>query len=190
MTPFPELKKNVLGRMAESLPAHLSYHSVAHTELVIERCIYIAEKEGLSEDQIRLLRTAALYHDFGFTSVYKDHEEKGCEVVRKELPAHGYSKEDIDKICGMIMATKIPQTPTNIMEKVIADADLEYLGTDKFEEIGDTLFHELKHFNPELSRDEWNDIQIKFMSKHSYHTDYCKQYREWRKEENLESLKQ
>lgn len=190
MTPFKELKKEILERMAKGLPKHLSYHSVEHTQLVIERSIYIGEKEGLSKEQLRLLQTAALYHDFGFTEVYADHEEKGCEIVKKELPAHGYSKKDIEAICGMIMATKIPQTPKNNMEDIIADADLEYLGTNMFQEIGDTLYEELKHFNPALSRKEWDQIQIKFMSNHSYHTSYCKRYREWRKEENLQSLKQ
>jgi hypothetical protein len=29
----------------------------------------------------------------------------------------------------MIMATKIPQTPQNKLEEIIADADLEYLGS-------------------------------------------------------------
>lgn len=190
MTPFKELKNKILDKMAKGLPNHLSYHSVEHTQLVMERSVYIAEKEGLSKKQILLLKTAALFHDFGFTEVYADHEERGCEIVKKQLPAHGYTKDDIDAICGMIMATKIPQTPKNIMEDIIADADLEYLGTNKFKDIGDTLFEELKHFNPKLSRAEWNQIQIKFMSNHSYHTSYCKRYREWRKAKNLRSLKQ
>lgn len=171
------------------MPDHLTYHCVEHTELVIERSEYIGKKEGLNAKDLNLLKTAALYHDFGFTQVYQNHEEKGCEIVKKELPSLGYSAKDIDAICGMIMATKIPQSPSNVMEDVIADADLEYLGSNEFRTIGDRLFVELKHFNPKLSRKEWDQIQIKFMSNHSYHTDYCKRYREWRKQKNLESLK-
>lgn len=188
MTPFAELKEEVLGRMKVELPSYLSYHSVNHTKLVIRRSVYIAEKEGLSKKQIELLQTAALFHDYGFTEVYKDHEEEGCNVVRKELPGHGYSNEDINAICGMIKATKIPQNPQNEMENIIADADLEYLGSNKFKEIGDLLYAELKHFNPMLSIEEWNQIQVKFMSSHHYHTDYCKRYRQWRKRKNLKSL--
>lgn len=188
MKSFESLKKSVLDRMRNQLPSHLTYHCVEHTELVLERSEYIAKKEGLSRKKIELLKAAALYHDFGFTEVYKDHEEKGCEIVKKELPKFGYSDSDIKAICGMIMATKIPQSPKNLMEDIIADADLEYLGSNEFKTIGDRLYKELKHFNSALSRKEWNQIQIKFMSNHDYHTSYCKRYREWRKQRNLESL--
>ena len=189
MTAFKDLRNSVIDRMREQLPAHLTYHCVEHTELVIERSEYIARKEGLSQVKIKLIKTAALYHDFGFTKVYKNHEEKGVEFVKKELPAHGYSPKDIEAICGMIIATKIPQRPQNDMENVIADADLEYLGSNDFELIGNRLYRELKHFNNNLSIKEWNEIQINFMSSHHYHTDYCKRYRQWRKKRNLESLK-
>ena len=190
MTPFAKLKSDVLGRMKKELPNYLHYHSVDHTKLVIRRSVYIAEKTGLPKKDIELLQTAALYHDFGFTKVYKDHEEVGCDIVKEELPKHGYSKADITAICGMIRATKIPQTPKNKLENIIADADLEYLGSNRFKEIGDKLYEELKHFNPKLSRNEWNEIQIKFMSSHHYHTEYCKKYRQWRKQRNLDALKQ
>lgn len=190
MTPFEKLKAEVIQRMRDGLPNHLTYHCVDHTLMVIKRSMYIAEKEGLSKDQLILLKTAALFHDFGFTIVYKDHEEKGCEIVTKELPGHGYSNEQIEAICGMIRATKIPQNPLTLAEMIIADADLEYLGSNQFKPIGDLLYMELKHFNPNLSVKEWNDIQIKFMTGHHYHTHYCKKYRQWRKRRNLNALKQ
>lgn len=54
------------------------------------------------------------------------HEFEGCLIARTALPGFGYTGEDI-MICGMIMATKIPQSPTNILEEIICDADLDYL---------------------------------------------------------------
>ncbi|MBR9918968.1 HD domain-containing protein [bacterium] len=189
MENFQALEKEVYGIMEKELPKHLTYHSIDHTKHVVRRSEYIARAEGCSEAEIRLLKTAALFHDIGFIHTYRDHEEKGCEIVREELPSKGYSNEQIDTICGMIMATKIPQNPQNNLEKIIADADLEYLGTDDFEEIGDLLFKELRHFNPELSRDDWNEIQIKFLKAHHYHTEFCRENRQGRKLENLDSLK-
>ena len=49
-------------------------------------------------------------------------------MAKEELPKFGLSEKDIELICGMIMATKIPQNPKTKLEKIIADADLEYLG--------------------------------------------------------------
>ena len=88
------------------------------------------------------------------------------------------------------MATKIPQTPTNQLERIIADADLEYLGTDDFVRQGNALYEELLHFNPSLSEQAWNELQLTFLEKHDYHTDYCKKYREPKKKENIESVKE
>jgi putative nucleotidyltransferase with HDIG domain len=188
MEEFQRLEEFVYGIMKEQLPSYLTYHSIEHTKHVVERSEFIARKEGESEENIHLLRTAALFHDIGFIATYKDHEEKGCSIVRDELPKRGYTHKEIERICGMIMATKIPQSPTNELENIIADADLEYLGTENFEEIGNLLYEELKHFNPDLSIEAWNEIQMKFLGAHRYHTDYCKANREWKKNENLNSL--
>ena len=142
----------------------------------------------MSADEILLIKTAALFHDKGFIQSDDDHEEKGIHVARTVLPEFGYSGEEIEQIAGMIRATAIPQNPETAAEKILADADLEYLGTDDFLKIGDTLFEEFKFRKPGLTRDEWNQIQISFMKAHKYHTAYCRQYRAPKKQLNLELL--
>lgn len=42
------------------------------------------------------------------------------------------------------MATKIPQSPNNLLEQIICDADPDYLGRDDFWKISNNLYHELK----------------------------------------------
>lgn len=85
----------------------------------------------------------------------------------------------------MIRATIIPQNPTNLLECIIADADLMYLGTDRFETIGETLFKEMKAYGLLNSRNQWNEIQKQFLEKHHYHTEYCRKQYEHRKQQNL-----
>ena len=97
--------------------------------------------------------------------------------------------EQIDQICGMIMATKIPQNPKNQLEKILADADLMYLGTDKFLEIGNTLFEELIANKKIKSEVQWNEIQVSFLNAHTYHTDYCIKNFTLTKNKNLELIK-
>ena len=88
----------------------------------------------------------------------------------------------------MIRATIIPQKPKTKLECILADADLEYLGTDNFEHIGNKLYLELKHYNPNLSLEEWNEIQINFLQSHFYHTSYCIHNRTEGKIKNLNQL--
>ncbi|TDQ17115.1 HD domain-containing protein [Algoriphagus boseongensis] len=185
---FEEIQHIVYRDILEKLPSHLTYHNLEHTNYVLSRAIYLAEKTGITAKEMELLKLAALFHDTGFIDNPKDHEEKGCKIAEGYL-SKDYSKEDLEKIYGMIMATKIPQSPTNDLENILADADLEYLGTDLFEQIGETLFIELKHFNPNFTERAWDELQLVFMEKHHYHTKYCQVNREPKKQENLLKVK-
>lgn len=175
--------------LSEQLPDNLYYHSVEHTLYVLEKTAFIAEKEGVSKSDMFLLKVAALYHDSGFIEGSGNHEAKGCEIARKDLASFDFDPKDIDAICNIIMATKIPQNPQNHLEEIIADADLEYLGTNTFAKTSDLLFKELKENSPKLTAQDWLAIQQDFLSKHKYHTKYCKRYKEHRKVKNLKSLR-
>ena len=185
--PFKEIYQEVTRYLELELPMHLTYHSVEHTKYVVKLSEYIAKKENISPCDIYLIKVAALYHDSGFIISPVKHEAKSCEIAREQLPKYNFSPEEIDKICGMIMATKIPQNPTSKNEEIIADADLEYLGTAKYEQISDQLFDELQHYN-NITEEKWNKIQIDFIKEHQYHTKFCKHYKEFRKQKNLKKL--
>ena len=116
------------------------------------------------------------------------HEEEGIRIAKGFLPLHGYSNEEIDQIAGMILATKIPQQPKTLLEKILADADLYYLGTELFPIVSKQLYHELLYYNPHLSAFDWNQLQISFLQTHHYHTTYCLQHQAGIKERYLKEL--
>lgn len=169
------MKEFVIDLLKKKISPFYYYHNCEHTLYVLEKVAEIAQQENCSAEEIKLLKTAALWHDIGFINVYNDHEEEGCEIAKKFLPGYGYSAEEINKICGMIMATKIPQSPKNKLEEIIADADLEYLGTNNAVETSTHLFMELQHINPSLTKEKWNEIQIAFLKQHHYFTVFCKE---------------
>ena len=78
----------------------------------------------------------------------------------------------------MIMATKMPQSPNNKLEEIIADADLEYLGSVDVAEKATRLFRELQWLNPSLTAAQWKKTQISFLQNHRYFTRFCKDNRE------------
>jgi hypothetical protein len=114
----------------------------------------------------------------------------GCDLVREHLPRFGYNKEEIERICGMIMATKIPQSPNNHLEEIICDADLDYLGRDDFYSIGQSLFEELQAYNVVQDIETWNRIQVGFLTSHGFFTKTNKKRRASVKAEYLEELKE
>lgn len=186
---YQEVKSEIISELQNKLPKHLSYHSVSHIEDVISAARRIGEAEGLSEEQLVLLETAALFHDTGFLYGSKDHEEKSCEIAQDYLPKYGYSQSQIDLIKGMIMATKIPQSPKNHFEEILADADLDYLGRDDFFTIGDKLYEELAMFGMISSERDWNLLQERFLENHHYFTKTAIEDRASKKAENLAIIK-
>lgn len=185
---FQNIERHVFQVLESKLPSYLTYHSVEHTRYVLKKAIFIASKENVSKDDLILLKIAALYHDIGFIKSPIQHEKVGCKIARKELKAFNLSQEDIDKICGMIMATKIPQQPITHLEEILADADLEYLGTRYFFSVGELLYKERKYFDPTLTKKKWNEIQVNFIKNHKYFTKFCLHYKEHHKLKNLKKI--
>lgn len=188
MKNYPEIEDHVIGKLKRELPKDLYYHGYHHTLDVLRSAQMIGKAENLTDYEMYLLKVAVLYHDIGFTLTYKNHEEKGCDIAAKELKEFGFSDEEVLKIRGMIMSTKIPQSPKTKLEMVIADSDLEYLGTGNFESIGRTLFEEMKIYMNVEGEEHWNIIQMNFLKSHHYFTDYCKKHREAQKQEHLDRI--
>ncbi|OJV55800.1 MAG: hypothetical protein BGO31_17050 [Bacteroidetes bacterium 43-16] len=186
---YQAINKVILQKLREELPKHLSYHSVSHVLDVIDATEQIATGEGISGEDLVLLKTAALFHDSGFLFGAKDHEQKSCEVAAEYLPQFGYDQAQIDQIKGMIMATKIPQAPQNHLEQILADADLDYLGRDDFFTIGDKLYDELAMFGIITNERDWNLLQERFLESHVYHTRTAISNRNAKKQENLDIIK-
>jgi predicted metal-dependent HD superfamily phosphohydrolase len=178
----------VVDLLKNNLSQYYFYHNYKHTLYVRETAIEIGKFENCTEKELDLLNTAALWHDTGYTKTYVNHEEESCKLARQYLPGYGYSAADIETIIGIIMATKIPQLPKNKLEEILADADLEYLGTNTFKIKADDLFREIQHIKPSLTQADWDRSQISFIQKHHYFTRFCKERREPVKQVYLNEL--
>jgi len=185
---FTKAETFIISMLEEKLPASLIYHSKDHTFDVLQVAMEIAEVERITSEQKKLLRIAVLFHDAGFVHVYKNHEEKSCEMVREYLPGFNFSQNQIKIICEMIMATKVPQNPMSILDQIIVDADLDYLGREDVFTIAQKLFEELKLQNLITNEKDWIPYQIKFLKKYDYFTEYSRNKRGPNKEIYLRQL--
>ena len=184
-------KQFILAKLRDELSDQLSYHGIHHTMDVLKMAAEICESEGVDGHNLILVKTAALFHDAGFVkNKHVGHETEGCLMVQEFLPKFNYSTSDIDTICGMIMATKIPQSPSNLLEEILCDADLDYLGRDDFFNIGNSLFVELQAYHLLNDTQAWNRLQVSFLSAHKFYTDTNRTLREPVKLRYLEDLKE
>lgn len=185
---YTGVKNYILDRLECELPAYLTYHNLGHVLDVlnaVERHISIGD---MAEDEAILLRTAALFHDSGFTIQPQEHETLSCNIAREMLPKFGYHDYEIEEVCGMIMATRIPQSPKTPLEEILADADLDYLGRDDFEEISNKLFEELKFRGVITTEEQWNNMQLRFFEDHHYFTTAAKAWRSVAKQHNYDTI--
>jgi len=187
---FTSIKQPILTRLQNELDSRLGYHNITHTLDVLEQAEVLAEQEKVTDKHdLLLLKIAAVFHDSGFLFVYKNHEEKSCEIASESL-RNVFSKEDIKKVFGMIMATKIPQTPNTLLEQIICDADLDYLGRNDFEPISRNLYKEFLTFKIIPEDIIWDHIQIKFFESHHYFTGTSMSKRNGKKLKHLNILKE
>lgn len=185
---YDSIHYSVIGKL-KGLDSHFTYHNLAHTLDVVEQCERIANEEGVENSRnVFLLKVAALYHDTGFLVTYANHEEASCKIFLEESAEYDFSDEEKAFVTRLIMATKLPQTPKDVYERIICDADLDYLGRPDFFSIGDGLRKEFLHFGIVKSNEQWEALQIKFLTSHFYHTETSKRIREEAKQKNLTQL--
>ena len=186
---FSDLQELILDKLEKGLPKNLFYHNVKHTVDVVTESELIGWSEGLNDHQLLLLKTAALFHDSGHTISYADHEERSVDIAREILPKYHYTPEEIDEICRIIMATKLPPKPADLLEAIICDSDLDYLGRTDFVPVSNSLYAELTAQGKSMSLNDWNKLQIKFIGSHQYFTKTGRKLREVKKQEQIDRIK-
>jgi hypothetical protein len=185
---FTDIQEIVLDKLEKELPSFLYYHNVKHTVDVVTEVELIGWAEGCTDEEILLLKMAGLFHDAGHTIEYDNHEHHGTELAMEMLPRYNYAQEQIEKICQIIMATKLPPQPTDLLQEIICDSDLDYLGRSDFIPVSNTLYKELREQKKIGSLNDWNKLQRKFLTAHAYFTKTAQTLREVNKQKQIERI--
>jgi predicted metal-dependent HD superfamily phosphohydrolase len=183
------IRNHVTSKLKKELPETLTYHNADHTLSVFTESIVIAKEEGIiDENDLLELQIGALYHDTGLLFGHVGHEERSCEIAKRELPSFGFNKKQIQGICQIILATKMPQAPKNILQQIICDADLDYLGRYDFFILSDKLRNEFRNYKIIRTDEEWEASRIAFLQSHAYFTTSSQKKRNPGKHSHLQQL--
>jgi adenylate cyclase len=186
---FTDLQELALDKMEKDLPGNLYYHNTKHTVDVVTQVELIGLGEGVTEEELLLLKTAALFHDTGHTASYNDHEYYSTLVAREILPSFYYTQSQVDTICELILATRLPPCPRNKLEEIMCDADLDYLGRSDMIPVSNSLYLEMKERSMIQSIVDWNILQMKFISGHQYFTVTARNLREVNKQMQIARIR-
>jgi len=186
---FNDLEEAVMERLEQDLPKDIYYHNIKHTIDVVTQVEVIGRGEGVTEEELLLLKTAALMHDTGFILSYDNHEQSSIELAQEVLRRFDYTEKQITKIVELIGVTHPKAKPVNKLQFILKDADLDYLGRSDFINVSEHLYHELQEHDIKMTSKEWNKKQFEFISKHKYYTETARTMRQINKEKQLEKLK-
>ncbi|MFT7155185.1 MAG: class 3 adenylate cyclase/ligand-binding sensor domain-containing protein [Parvicella sp.] len=187
---YRKAERHIMKILKAELSPNLHYHGIHHTCDVVEAVERLAILEGVLDEDIFVLKSAATYHDAGFVKEYDKNEPIGAQMASDILPLYGYTQDQVAVVHDLIYATIIPHDPSTRLQEIICDADLDYLGRDDFFTISDTLRRELRDHGKINSDRVWDEIQVKFLTMHRYFTNSAKKLRETKKMEHLEVIKQ
>lgn len=186
---YEQAKRYALDRLQRELSPQLYYHSLAHTrDDVLVAAQRFAKEEQVDDATLLLVCTAAVYHDVGYVIQRDEHEAAGVVIAREVLPKFGYDPAQIQAISGMIMATRLPQTPHNLLEEIIADADMDSLGRNDFLTISFNLQSELAAVGMVVEDKDWLARQKRFLESHRYFTNAARRLRDEGKQNNIQLL--
>jgi uncharacterized protein len=161
------------------LAPFLTYHSLWHTrDEVLPGAVRLSEMMGVEGLELQLVELGAVFHDIGFVVTSVEHELAGARIAGDVLPSFGLSLAEVAAVQSMIMATELPQSPRNLLEEIVADADLDSLGRPDFVSRGLALRRELVARGTESTDAEWYARQLAFLEGHHYFTAAAQALRE------------
>lgn len=191
MSVLNKAKNYVENLFKDKLSSVYFYHNFIHTTHAVTKAEEIMNHSEISEADREKVVLALWFHDVGFTGCNAEgHEQKGVEIMTEFLFHENASREYIEEIAKLILATEKYHQPENFLEKIMKDADFSHFASPFYNDSAEALRKEWELTGGMcFSNDEWNVMNVDFLkNKHKYFTDYAKENWEPLKMKNVKKL--
>lgn len=191
-TIYKQVEEYVTDLFDKTKKKTLYFHSLEHTEKIVQRAQEIGAHYKLSEKETLAIYIAAWFHDTGHLfSEALGHEERGVEIMKNFMEKHSPDADLIRIVENCILATKRDKEPTTLLEQIVCDADTYHLGNKEFKKTNKQVRKEVSTFLKEpMAKMDWDIKTLEFLEKHKYYTSYCQELLNAGKQENIERLRQ
>jgi len=169
-----DLEEFVVGMMKKKSSV-LYFHNFEHVMDVYEHVELLARLENIDDENILMLKTAALMHDIGYSIKY-DINICGISegIARKFLPEFKYSSQQIDRICHLMKVAHYDESPQGLIEEVMHDANHMYFGRAEYNKMTMSLLRELKEHNIYVNKSDWFKSRSSRLVNHRFYTNAAK----------------
>lgn len=185
-----DLEEMVFGDLLSALPAYLHFHDLVHARKVYSQSFLLCRSEEIEQEDRLLVRTAAMMMFTGLTQTFSNFENRSAVICREVLPDFSYSEIQIDQICNLILATKLPFEPKNRLEGILIDTRMEYLGRPDYPEQIKKQFKELQEAGIKINGQQFKKQQLELLYEFRFFTTAASRLREVSGEEQMTLLEQ
>jgi len=180
--------KNLLNNQ---LYSNMHFHNILHTQYVVNAVTEICFQCKISDHEMAILKTAAWFHDTGYCYAYSGHEDSSIGIVATFLKQEDANPEFTNDVIACIESTKMPQSPKNLLQQIMCDADMFDLADNDYPTYAAQLRSEWELIlNKRYSDEEWRQTNLNMLIQHKYFTNYGKTVLQEHKLANIDKLLQ
>jgi predicted metal-dependent HD superfamily phosphohydrolase len=169
----------------------LYFHSLSHTENVVQHAIEIGQLEHVTDEEMKILQVAAWFHDLGhLNGAAQGHELRSVDAAKQFLGHIGVNDQVfIQRVVDAIMATRMPHVPNDKLGEIMCDADVYHFGTEEFKETNKRVKKEMKRRDFPALVNDWPRRSLKLLESQHFFSPSVRQRLEDGKLENIKWLR-
>lgn len=189
MLKLKDIEERVFELVNSNKSLNLHFHKNEFIEKVSHQVELLGRSENIQDDELLLLLTAGQLIYSGLSESYENFENKSVEIAREILPEYGFEEAQINRICNLILASKMPSNPQNILESILIDAKMEFIGRSDYITQVKLLYLEQKNTLKDFSKDKFMKGQVEMLSGFEFYTTAARRLREIQAEDQINNLK-
>ena len=166
----------------------LTFHNLRHTMEVYSQAELLGRAESLTEEDLLVLKTAALLKDIGYLKDYRAPEEKSAGFAESELPRYRFTESQVHQVEMLLRSSAIVNAASSLLEKILMDAQTLYYGRVDFIPQCENLYQEELHYGLAQGKAEWVRSMMQKVRMHEYFTSTARKLREVSREEQVRQL--
>ena len=178
----------ILQKVQDEISENYYFHNLDFMNTLEDRVDAISSSEGVGEDDVLLIKSAAYLYVTGFVLDYNNPQEAACNYAKDILPGVRYSESQIKTICSLVKSVPSGGKPKNLNEGILKDAIYFYVSSTDYLKHSMNLFHELKDHQKIKTLIEWKVEQTGLISGFEYFTETARNLREVDKNEQLKKV--
>jgi adenylate cyclase len=178
-----DLEEEIINKLIVDIPSSMTFNNLQHTLDVQRYTEAIAKYENVTNEEMLLLKTAAILHDIGYIWDYDSHTKLSVDFAIQILKKYSYTDNQIKQVSELINATSKPYRPSSKMEKILCDADQSYLLKKNVDEYIENKYKQVKANSKIRSEKTWYKEELEKIRNPKFYTTAIHNFNELSQEE-------